>query len=260
MAQLEFKVPDVGRGGGRRRRSCQVARLQRRRRGGPSTQAVAEVMTDKATVEVPSPVDGVVAELGGAGVLGDVLLVGSPLVRSSSRQCVGIARWRSAVVAVDQVSAAPKQPRRPAIDQINADADADADADETDAGDDRGEDGQASGQLRLLPVSRPHRARPVHPWQATNRGPLQRHPLRRPGATLRATVPHARRQGAGRPGCAEHAHDKGVDLRRVGASGPAGRVTVWTSTPIYAGAVPTRDSPPAALLPAPPSLGRPGPG
>src|SRR3990172_13432656 len=42
-------------------------------------QVLADVMTDKATVEIPSPVDGTVLDLGGKP--GDVLAVGSALVR-----------------------------------------------------------------------------------------------------------------------------------------------------------------------------------
>ena len=42
-------------------------------------QVVAAVMTDKATVEIPSPVAGAVFALGGA--VGDVLAVGSELIR-----------------------------------------------------------------------------------------------------------------------------------------------------------------------------------
>ena len=42
-------------------------------------QVVAAVMTDKATVEIPTPVAGSVLNLGGA--VGDVLAVGSELIR-----------------------------------------------------------------------------------------------------------------------------------------------------------------------------------
>jgi 2-oxoisovalerate dehydrogenase E2 component (dihydrolipoyl transacylase) len=42
-------------------------------------QVMVEVMTDKATVELPSPVSGVVLSVGAA--VGDVLQVGSPLIR-----------------------------------------------------------------------------------------------------------------------------------------------------------------------------------
>src|SRR3712207_4637467 len=40
---------------------------------------LAAVMTDKATVEIPSPVDGEVAWLGAQ--IGDVVAIGSPLIR-----------------------------------------------------------------------------------------------------------------------------------------------------------------------------------
>ena len=42
-------------------------------------QVVAAVMTDKATVEIPTPVAGSVLALGGA--VGDVLAVGAELIR-----------------------------------------------------------------------------------------------------------------------------------------------------------------------------------
>ena len=42
-------------------------------------QVVAAVMTDKATVEIPSPVAGTVIALGGG--IGDVLAVGAELIR-----------------------------------------------------------------------------------------------------------------------------------------------------------------------------------
>src|SRR5690606_30308145 len=40
---------------------------------------LAAVMTDKATVEIPSPVDGEVVWLGAE--IGDIVAVGSPLIR-----------------------------------------------------------------------------------------------------------------------------------------------------------------------------------
>ncbi len=70
-----IKVPDVGEG------VAEVEIVNWLVRVGDTIarlQTVAEVMTDKATVEVPSPIDGVVVDLGGA--VGDVLLVGSPLM------------------------------------------------------------------------------------------------------------------------------------------------------------------------------------
>ena len=42
-------------------------------------QVLADVMTDKATVEIPSPVAGVITSLGGA--VGQSLAVGAELIR-----------------------------------------------------------------------------------------------------------------------------------------------------------------------------------
>ncbi|MGH1488025.1 MAG: dihydrolipoamide acetyltransferase family protein [Acidimicrobiales bacterium] len=71
---LTVKVPDVGEGIAEVELvSWAVAEGQTVTRD----QIVAEVMTDKATVEVPAPVDGVVQAL--SGDVGETLLVGSPL-------------------------------------------------------------------------------------------------------------------------------------------------------------------------------------
>lgn len=70
------KVPDIGEG------IAQVELVAWHVREGDtvaSEQTIADVMTDKATVEVPSPVAGRVIALG--GVAGDTLAVGSELLR-----------------------------------------------------------------------------------------------------------------------------------------------------------------------------------
>jgi len=74
VGRLTVKVPDVGEGVAEVELvSWAVAEGQPVERN----QIVAEVMTDKATVEVPSPVDGVMGAL--AATAGDRLLVGEPL-------------------------------------------------------------------------------------------------------------------------------------------------------------------------------------
>src|SRR5208282_6494079 len=76
MAIHVVKVPDIGEG------IAEVELVEWRVRPGETVvadQALADVMTDKATVEVPSPVAGtVVAATGNAG---DKLAVGSELLR-----------------------------------------------------------------------------------------------------------------------------------------------------------------------------------
>lgn len=74
MDHLTIKVPDVGEG------IAEVELVAWSVAVGETVtrnQMVAEVMTDKASVEVPAPIDGVIGEL--TGGVGDVLLVGSPL-------------------------------------------------------------------------------------------------------------------------------------------------------------------------------------
>jgi 2-oxoisovalerate dehydrogenase E2 component (dihydrolipoyl transacylase) len=71
-----IKMPDLGEG---------IAEVEvvawRVKPGDPvvEDQVLAEVMTDKATVEIPSPVHGIVLALGGA--LGEALAVGAELIR-----------------------------------------------------------------------------------------------------------------------------------------------------------------------------------
>lgn len=75
MGTHVIKVPDVGEG------IAEVELVAWTVTIGQSVgrnQILAEVMTDKANVEIPSPVDGVIATL--TGDVGTVLAVGSPLV------------------------------------------------------------------------------------------------------------------------------------------------------------------------------------
>ena len=71
-----IKMPDIGEG---------IAEVElvawRVKPGEPvaEDQVLADVMTDKATVEIPSPVAGTVLALGGE--IGQVMAVGSELIR-----------------------------------------------------------------------------------------------------------------------------------------------------------------------------------
>src|ERR1700723_3185439 len=76
MGIRSIKMPDVGEGVAEAEIvewAVKVGDLVR------EDQVVAAVMTDKATVEIPTPVAGSVLALGGA--VGDVLAVGSELIR-----------------------------------------------------------------------------------------------------------------------------------------------------------------------------------
>ncbi|MBV9909715.1 MAG: 2-oxo acid dehydrogenase subunit E2, partial [Hyphomicrobiales bacterium] len=76
MGVRSIKMPDVGEGVAEAEIvewAVKVGDLVR------EDQVVASVMTDKATVEIPTPVAGSVLALGGA--VGDVLAVGAELIR-----------------------------------------------------------------------------------------------------------------------------------------------------------------------------------
>lgn len=76
MTEFTLKMADIGEGVAEVELVSWLVKI-----GDPvrEDQMVAEVMTDKATVEIPSPKDGVVTWL--AGEAGDKIAVGSPLLK-----------------------------------------------------------------------------------------------------------------------------------------------------------------------------------
>ncbi|MCJ9697411.1 2-oxo acid dehydrogenase subunit E2, partial [Rhizobium sp. PRIMUS64] len=87
MGEFIIKMPDVGEG---------VAEAEivewHVKTGDPVREdmVIAAVMTDKATVEIPSPVNGIVIWL--AGEVGDRIAVKAPLVRIETAGDVGEAQ------------------------------------------------------------------------------------------------------------------------------------------------------------------------
>jgi 2-oxoisovalerate dehydrogenase E2 component (dihydrolipoyl transacylase) len=84
MAEYVVKLPDVGEG------IAEAEIVEWHVNPGDEVvedQVMVEVMTDKATVELPSPVAGVVLSVGAA--VGDILAVGSPLVRIDTGATTG---------------------------------------------------------------------------------------------------------------------------------------------------------------------------
>jgi 2-oxoisovalerate dehydrogenase E2 component (dihydrolipoyl transacylase) len=76
MSEYVVKLPDVGEG------IAEAEIVEWHVSAGDTItedQVMVEVMTDKATVELPSPVSGVVLSI--TGVAGDIVSVGSPLIR-----------------------------------------------------------------------------------------------------------------------------------------------------------------------------------
>ena len=158
-------------------------------------QVVAAVMTDKATVEIPTPVAGSVVALGGA--VGDVLTVGSELIRIDAPglpdsppapQPKGAAKAAAAAGAREaRVPDAPQEAasRSPAVEEPEPEFE---------------QPGTA-----VEPPSPPPRAAPP----ASRRGaprPAGERPLASPAVRLRA-------------------REAGIDLRFLRGTGPAGRIT-----------------------------------
>ena len=179
MGVYVIKMPDVGEG---------IAEAElvewHVKIGDPVKEdmVLAAVMTDKATVEIPSPTDGIVAWLGGE--IGEQIAVGSPLIR------LDVAGDGN--VAADK-AAQPERKKEPAAASSVTKAPPVAAAPSASGDDD--ED-----------IEAPARAEP-------------------PRRTLPA---HARKEGEkplAPPSVRLKARERGIDLRFVQGSGPAGRIT-----------------------------------
>ena len=161
MANIHvIKVPDVGEG------VAEVELVAWHVKPGDTIhedQALADVMTDKANVEIPSPVAGRVLELGGQ--VGQVLAVGSTLITIELASASGAA------------SAAPP------------------------------------------PATRPPAAPPAVAGPATSR-PAPTAPRPPTPAPPRATGDRP----IASPALRRRAWELGIDLARVAATGPAGRI------------------------------------
>ena len=75
MARFEFRLPDIGEGIAEAEVVAWHIKVGDR---VSEDQGLADMMTDKATVEMESPVAGVVLAL--AGAVGDMIPIGSTLV------------------------------------------------------------------------------------------------------------------------------------------------------------------------------------
>ncbi len=183
-----IKVPDVGEG------IAEVELVEWHVQPGEAVaedQVIAEVMTDKAGVEIPSPVAGRVLALGGA--VGQMMAVGSELIRIERAAGDGAARRAPAGAPAPAVAVAP------------------ADA------------GRAPAPAKTMP--RPDSAPLPAPISMPVAAPVA---APAPGPSMApppAEMPAGR---AGRPiaspAVRRRAWELGVDLARVPAGGPAGRI------------------------------------
>ena len=75
MGRYTFRLPDIGEGIAEAEIVAWHVKIGDRIE---EDDRVADMMTDKATVEMESPVSGIVVEV--AGEAGDIIAIGSPLV------------------------------------------------------------------------------------------------------------------------------------------------------------------------------------
>ncbi|WP_036167345.1 dihydrolipoamide acetyltransferase family protein [Massilia sp. 9096] len=206
-----IKMPDLGEG------IAEVEVVAWRVKPGDAIkedQVLADVMTDKATVEIPSPVHGTVLALGGD--VGQSLAVGAELIRL---EVEGAGNAAGASVA------APAGAKAEAKGEIRVST---ADYEPADL-----PHGPVEAPRHIVAPERAAQAGPASPpAPAPAREPAR--PPARPyvqGGAAAAGSPAralARAQGEAplaAPAVRKRAWDMGIELQFVAASGPAGRVT-----------------------------------
>lgn len=151
---------------------------------------LAAVMTGKATVEIPSPVDGKVTWLGAA--MGDVVAVGTPILKIDYEGEGGTEE-----PAVEDLTPTPAQ--QAAIE---------------------GDAAKAAEAVRTVasPAEAPERMvtpKPEAPAKPAESRPIASHGAPRPAGEKPLASPAVRLR----------AKETGIDLRQVPGSGPAGRIT-----------------------------------
>jgi len=180
MGEHVIKLPDVGEGVAEAELVEWLVDIGANVR---EDDVLASVMTDKATVEIPSPVEGKVIWQGGK--VGDVLAVGSPLIRleveGEGNAKPGEAAAAKAETPAPKEEAAPPPQKKAEQPQSEA------------------KKKSANGAAAATSFA-PSTA-PAGPPRAEGEAPL--------------ASPAVRKRAA----------DAGVDLRRVHGTGPVGRVT-----------------------------------
>jgi len=155
-------------------------------------QVLADVMTDKATVEIPSPVAGTITSLGGA--IGQSLAVGAELIRLEVAGAGNISadKARKEPVQSGAATAPAEEVAEPQLEAVAAHA-------------------SAAPAPAQAPAAAPVKPAPAKsaPARATS------------GAQLRADG----EKPLAPPAVRQRAWDLGVELQFVPGSGPAGRIT-----------------------------------
>jgi 2-oxoisovalerate dehydrogenase E2 component (dihydrolipoyl transacylase) len=186
MSEHLIKMPDVGEG------IAEAELVEWHVKVGDLVRedaVLAAVMTDKATVEIPSPVDGEVLWLGAE--IGEVVAIGSPLIR------LKVANEEGAASGSGAGERAPETPIRPK--EIEA---------------------QGDGAVRTSEAIVEKQAREAPPPRPIEVPQSQSVRMHRPASTrMDGDRPIAS------PAVRLRAREAGIDLRQVSGTGPAGRIT-----------------------------------
>ena len=186
MSEHLIKMPDVGEG------IAEAELVEWHVKVGDLVRedmVLAAVMTDKATVEIPSPVDGEVAWLGAE--IGEVVAIGSPLIRLNVE---GKGTASSGGKAGARAAEEQAQPEAAVINAVVAAKTPGVAADQP-----------SNSVARHVPEDvRRDSGRPLHA------APVVRAESERPIAS---------------PAVRLRAREVGVDLRQVSGTGPAGRIS-----------------------------------
>lgn len=205
MGLYAIKMPDIGEG------IAEVELVEWRVKAGDDVaedQIVADVMTDKATVEIPSPVAGKVLSLGGKP--GQLMAVGAELIRL---EVAGAGNVSASALAATAAAA-------PAVVEPETTAATAATPAPT------GASGPSSA-----PAARPARTDSVAA-PATLAGPVAASapasaPASAAAAATSQSAPVYRAAGErplASPAVRRRARELGVELQFVGGTGPAGRI------------------------------------
>ncbi|MBA2964203.1 MULTISPECIES: dihydrolipoamide acetyltransferase family protein [Ramlibacter] len=187
MGIYAIKMPDIGEG------IAEVELVEWRIQPGDAVQEdqiVADVMTDKATVEIPSPVSGTVLELGGKP--GELMAVGAELVRI---EVAGEGNVKAGAPAARAAAAAPVRETA------------------TDAG------AHAAPTVAASKVDQPPRS-PVPNVRPAVEGTIQPSPPKATPVPQRAPGD----KPIASPAVRRRAWELGIELQFVHGSGPAGRI------------------------------------
>jgi 2-oxoisovalerate dehydrogenase E2 component (dihydrolipoyl transacylase) len=206
MAEHVIKLPDVGEG------VAEAELVEWQVKVGDIVRedtVLAAVMTDKATVEIPSPVEGTVIWLGAE--IGETVAVGSPIVRIE-------------VAGSSETEAAVAEPASSA-GHVSADTPTPQGGGETEKAAPFGESGDTNKQGAKASES------PSPLRGAEGRARQAARPERGGGASAqtsaRSTASAPRPEGEkplASPAVRLRATEAGIDLRQVPGTGPAGRI------------------------------------